>query len=137
VVVLGTVIDEEHEAHRGQAFDEVVEQRKGLTVDPVQILEDQHQRLRLALAKQQTFDRLESLLAPLARIDGVPGALVHRHIEKCQQSGHGGRKRGGERPDFARDLLADLSRVVAAVYPEVAAKQLDHRQVGRGLTVGN
>ena len=46
VLVLGAVVDEEQEARRGQAVDEAIEQGLGLAVDPVQVLEDHHQRLR-------------------------------------------------------------------------------------------
>jgi hypothetical protein len=45
MAVLGTVVDEEQKARRGQALDQVVDQGLSLTVDPVQILEDQKQRL--------------------------------------------------------------------------------------------
>ena len=51
VLVLGAVVDQEHEARRGHALDEAIEQGLGLAVDPVQILEDHHQRLDLALAQ--------------------------------------------------------------------------------------
>jgi len=137
VVVLGTVVDEEQEARRGQAVGEAIEQGLGLAVDPVQVLEDHHQRLDLALAQQQALDRVERLLAPLGRIEGVPGRLVHRHVEERQEGGHGGRERRGERQDLPRDLLPDLPRVVAALDLEVAAEQLDHGQVGGGLAVGD
>ena len=137
VPVLGPVVDEEQEARRGQALDEAVEQGLGLAVDPVQVLEDHHQRLDLALAQQQALDRVERLLAPLERIEGLPGRLVHRHVEERQEGGHDGRERRGERQDLPGDLLPDLPRVVAALDREVAAQQLDHGQVGRGLAVGD
>ena len=135
VPVLGAVIDEEHEARRAQAVDEAIEQGLGLAVDPVQILEDHHQRLDLALAQQQALDRVERLLAPLARIEGLPGRLVHRHVEERQERGHGGPERRGERQDLPGDLLPDLPRLVAALDLEVAAEQLDHGKVGSGLAV--
>jgi hypothetical protein len=50
VLVLGAVVDEEHEARGGQALDEAVEQALGLAIDPVQVLEDHRQRLDFALA---------------------------------------------------------------------------------------
>ena len=137
MAVLGAVVDEEQEARRGQAVDEAIEQGLGLAVDPVQVLEDHHQRLGFALAQQQALDRVEHLLAPLERIEGVPGRLVHRHVEERQEGTHAGRERGGDRQDLPRDLLPDLPRVVATVDREVAAEQLDHGQVSRGLTVGD
>jgi hypothetical protein len=50
VLVLGPVVDEEQEPRRRQAFDEAVQQRLGLGVDPVEVLEDHHERLDLSLA---------------------------------------------------------------------------------------
>ena len=94
MLVLGAVVDEEQEARRGQALDEAIEQGLGLAVDPVQVLEDHHQRLDLALAQQQALDRVERLLAPLERIEGVPGRLVHRHVEERQEGGHDGPSAG-------------------------------------------
>ena len=85
VPVLRPVVDEEQEARRGQALDEAVEQGLGLAVDPVEILEDHHQRLDLALAQQQALDRVERLLAPLDRIERLPGRLVDRDVEQRQE----------------------------------------------------
>ena len=50
VLVLRAVVDEQEQAGGGQALDQAVEDRLGLGVDPVQVLEDQEQRLYLALA---------------------------------------------------------------------------------------
>ena len=65
----------------GQALDEAVEQGLGLAVDPVQILEDDDQRLDLALAQQQALGRVERLLAPLERIELI-GLLLGRPGKK-------------------------------------------------------
>ena len=59
----------------GQALDQAVEQRLGLRVDPVEILEDQQQRLPLALAQQELPDRVEGRAAALRRVAGGPGSL--------------------------------------------------------------
>ena len=56
VLVLGPVVDEEQQPGGRQALHQAVEQRLGLGVDPVEILEDQQQRLDLALAEQQALD---------------------------------------------------------------------------------
>jgi hypothetical protein len=84
VLVLGTVVYDEQQARRGQALNEAIEQSLGLAVNPVQILEDHHQRLDLALAQQQAFDRVERLVASLTRVEGAPGRLIHRHVEEGQ-----------------------------------------------------
>jgi hypothetical protein len=45
VLVLGPVVDEEQEAGRREALDQAIEERLGLGVDPVEVLEDHEQRL--------------------------------------------------------------------------------------------
>src|SRR4029453_3234533 len=137
VPVLGTVVDEEQEARRGQALDEAIEQGLRLAVDPVQVLEDHHPSRDFALAQQQALDRVERLLAPLERIEGLPGRLDHGRVQERQEGGHDGCERGGERQNLSRDLFPDLPRVVAALDLEVVAEQLDHGKVGGGLAVGD
>jgi hypothetical protein len=87
MLVLGALVDEKQAARRGQALDEAIEQGLGLPVDPVQVLEDHDQRLDLAFAQQQALDRVKRLLTPLERIQGVPGRLVHRHVEEGEEGG--------------------------------------------------
>jgi hypothetical protein len=53
VLVLGAVVDEEQEMSSGKRVNEAVEPRLGLRVDPVQVLDNEQQRLDLALAKDQ------------------------------------------------------------------------------------
>ena len=108
VPILGSVVDEKEKARRGQALDEAVEQGLGLAVGPVEILDDDHQRLDLTLAQQQTLDRVERLLASLDRVEGLPGRLVDRRVEERQQGRHLGPERRRERQDLAGDLLPDL-----------------------------
>ena len=69
VLILGAVVDQEQEAGGGQALDQAVEQGLGLGVDPVQVFEDQQQRLHLALAQQHPLERLQRALAALRRIE--------------------------------------------------------------------
>ena len=72
VLILGPVVDEQDEARRGHAVHEAIEQRLGLAVDPVQVLEYHDQGLHLALAQQEPLDRVERALAPLERIERLP-----------------------------------------------------------------
>src|SRR5215831_19245165 len=136
VAVLRAVVGEEQEARRWQALDETVEEALGLAVNPVQVLEDHNQGLDLALAQQQTLDRVQRLLAPLARIESLPGRLLDWHVEEREEGEHSGGKGWVQRQDLPRYLLPDLPRVVAALKLEVAAKEIDDRQVGGRLAVG-
>src|SRR5262249_22318500 len=48
--VLGSIVHDEQQSGCGQTLHDTVEERLGLRVDPVQILEHQQQRLDLALS---------------------------------------------------------------------------------------
>jgi hypothetical protein len=68
VLILRTVVDQQQEPGRGQALHQAVEQRLGLGIDPVQVLEHQQQRLHLAFARQHALERREQALATLRRV---------------------------------------------------------------------
>ena len=137
VLVLGAVVDEQEQAGGGQALDQAVEDRLGLGVDPVQVLEDQQQRLHLALAQQQALDGLEGALAALRGIEVLPVPVLDRHVQE-REEGRQGRPEGriqGE--ELAGELLADLAPVVAVVDLEVGLEEVAHGEVGSGLAVGD
>ena len=85
VLVLGTVVDQQQQAGRGQALHQAVEQGLRLGVDPVQVFKHQEQRLHLAFAQQHALEGVERVLAALRRIEagetdcppaGRPAALA-------------------------------------------------------------
>ena len=78
VLVLGAIGDEEQETGGGEPVDQAVEPRLGLGIDPVQILEDQEQRLDLALAEDQVPEGFERVLAALARLEPLPPRVRRR-----------------------------------------------------------
>jgi hypothetical protein len=47
-----------------------------LGIDPVQVLEDQQQRLHLTFAQQHALERIECTLAALGRIQPQEGAVL-------------------------------------------------------------
>ena len=103
----------------------------------MQVLEDHDQGLDGTLAQQQTLERVQRLLAPLARIESMPGRLLHGHVEEGEEGGHSVGEGWVQCQDLPRYRLPDLPRVIAALKLEVAAKEIDDRQVGGGLTVGD
>ena len=76
--VLGAVVDEEKQPRGRHALDEAVQERLGLAVDPVEVLEEDEQGLDLALANQQALDRIERLLSALGRIESIPRGIARR-----------------------------------------------------------
>ena len=94
--VLGAVVHEEEHPGRRQALDQAVQDGLGLAVDPVEVLEDDEQRLDLALAQEQALHRLQGALTALRRVERRPRGVVDRHIQQRQERGHGGLR--GPRP---------------------------------------
>ncbi|MNO80546.1 hypothetical protein D3C76_717570 [compost metagenome] len=67
-LILGPVVHEEQDRGARQVVDQVHEECFGLAVQPLQILEQQFDRLIAALARQQLSDRVEGAIAPDLRI---------------------------------------------------------------------
>ena len=137
VPVLGPVVHQEQDPRRRQALDQAVEQRLGLGVDPVEVLEDQQERLDLALAEQEALDRVERPLAPLRRVERLPLRRRRPARPAARGAPAGWLKRAVQRQELPRHLLAHRPRVVPVLDPEVALEQIDHRQIGRRLPVGD
>jgi hypothetical protein len=65
VLILGAVVDRQQQASSGQALHQAIEERLGLGVDPVQVLEDQQEGLHLALPQEQALEGVQDALAAL------------------------------------------------------------------------
>ena len=70
---------------RGQALDQTVEEGLRLGIDPVQVFEDQQQRLPLTFAQQHALEGVECALAPLRRVEVQERALRWESVQKRQQ----------------------------------------------------
>jgi hypothetical protein len=135
VCVFRAIVHQQDDARAREALHQTVEERLRLAIDPVQVLEDQEQRLHLALAcgGRQGF---ECPLSALRWIQGSPAKLVHGNIEEGKESGQCGCEHLIEREQLTGDLLSNLPEVVAIVDLEIRPQQTDYRQIGRGLAVG-
>src|SRR5712691_8824854 len=80
MLVLGAIVDQQQEAGRRHALDQVIQQGLGLRIDPMQILEDNQQRLLLAFAQQHPLERLEDALAALRRIKRAKRAVLREGL---------------------------------------------------------
>src|SRR5712691_3304471 len=63
--------------------------RLRLTVDPVQVFEDQQQRLHLAFAQQEALQRLQGAAPPLQGVQGEEGAVGRQGLEQGEHGRHG------------------------------------------------
>jgi hypothetical protein len=135
VLVLGSVVGEEQDSCSGQTVHETVEQRLGLGVDPVEVLDDQQHGLDLALPEEQALDRVQSLPSTLRRIEGLPGLVVDGDIEQRQERRQEGVQRAVQCQQLARHALADGPRVIALLDAAIGLEQLDDRQIRRRLAI--
>ena len=137
VLILRAVVHQQQQARGRQAVHQAIQQRLGLGVDPVQVLEHQQQRLLLALPQQQPLQRLEGALLALGRVEPCPGGIIDGQVQQ-RQEGRQRRLQGRvERQQLAGQLLPHPPRVVAALDPAVALQQIDHREVAGRLAVGD
>ncbi len=105
-------------------------------VDPMQVLEDQQQRLHLALAQQQPLQRI--LRAPRALLGiNVRGGVVALLLQQREQQRQGVHQRLVQRQQLGHDLLAPLASAVALLDLKVPAQQLDDRVIRGALAVGD
>src|SRR5512138_1563533 len=71
-LVLRTIGDEEEHTIAPQTLREAVQYGLGLGVNPMKVLEDDHQRLQVALEEQETPDAVERALPTFQRIQLDP-----------------------------------------------------------------
>ena len=137
MLVLGAIVDEQQHARCWQTLDEAVEQRLRLAVDPVQVLEEQRDRLQPALAQHEPLDGVEDALPTLGGAQRIPLAIARRRPEQREQGRQRVAQRLVQREQLAGDLLANDARLVALLDLEIHPQQVDHRQVRRRLAVGD
>ena len=80
MLVLGAVVDEQEEPGGGQALDEAIQEDLGLDVDPVQVVEEQHERLDVALPEQQTLHGVQCPMPALRGIEPPPRLILDRNL---------------------------------------------------------
>src|ERR1700730_5203371 len=101
-----------------------------VSVDPVQVLEDHHQRLLEALTDDDAFDRLQRAPASYPRIHHRQRRTRARDTQQAQDVGQRLRKHRVESTRFGLDLLGPATVVVLVGDLEIALQQLDHWQPG-------
>ncbi len=137
MLVLRAIGDQEQEAGHRQALDEGVEARLGLGIQPVEVVDDYEQGLRLADTEHEVLDGLERLLAALRGIEGLPLGLCDRHVEERQERWHQRREGRIEAQEPGGNLVADCWRRVARIEVEVRLEQVHDGPIGDRLVVGD
>ena len=135
VLILAPVRDEQQQARAEQALDQAVQQRLGLGVDPVQVLDEQEYGALAGVPQQQPFHGVEGALAPLCRLKPLPRGVLPRHLQQGEQRRERRLERGVQGAHLARHLVANLVQLVPVLQREVALEKVDHRPVAHRLAV--
>ena len=137
MLVLGAIVHEQEDGRCGHAVEEAVEDGLSLAVDPVEVLEDQDQRLHPALAEEERLDGLVGPAAPVGRVQGAEGAVLGQSVEQSADGRDRVLQGPVEHQHFAAHLFRDGAGVVARLGAEVRLEEIDHRKVRRRLAVGD
>jgi hypothetical protein len=124
-------------AGRGQAFDQGVQQRLRLGIDPVQVLEHQTQGLHLALPQQHPFEPFQRPLSSLGRIKVLERVVLREGVQQLEQRGNRLLEGFIEGEHIARDLGPDRPGIVIPRDPAIALEQVEHWDIRRGLALGH
>jgi hypothetical protein len=119
VLVLRPVVHQQEQPRGSEGVDEGVEQRLGLAVDPVEVLEDHEQRLLARFPQQEPLDGVERVLPALRRLEAAPGRVVDGHVDQRQERRQHSLQRSIEREQPPGHLLADRAQVVPVADREV------------------
>ena len=120
-----------------RTVDEAVEQGLGLVVDPVEVFDDEEERLRPGLAQEHPLCVVDRALPTGRRVERQPGTVVDGHVEQGQERRQRRLERPIERQQLPGYLLADFAEVVPVLDLEIALEQVDHRQIAGRLAIGH
>ena len=85
MLILGTVVHEEEHPRRRNAIDQTVQHRLRLAIDPVQILDEQTQRLRDARVQEHLPEGFVRPLPTQRRIDRAERVVGRQHAQHVEQ----------------------------------------------------
>ena len=114
VLVFGAIGHEQQQARRAEAVDERVEDRLRLAVDPVEILEDDDERLLARLPQQEPSHGIVGALAALLGAQRLPRPSVAGTSNRARSAGSAG-SRARSRANTRSVTLARISRQVGAI----------------------
>src|SRR5690349_10652506 len=113
--VLRPVVDEKQDRRGREVLDQMVEKGLRLGVDPVQILEDDHERLHLTLPEQQAATGVQGPSPTLPRVESEPVFFCDEAGEERSEWRVERHESLVERAQALKDTLLHLLRVVSTV----------------------
>jgi hypothetical protein len=134
--ILRPIVHAQKHASGRESLDQGVEDRLGFFVDPVKILEDQQQRLRLAFAQEHPLDRAERALPSMSRVERKKWIVGGQDIEQRERRGDRVLQRPIQRQQRPGDLGLHRAGVISSLDSTIGAEQLDRRQVRCRFSIG-
>src|SRR5262249_15285537 len=119
VLVFRAVVDQQQQSGRGQALQQRLEERLRLRIDPVQVFEDQQQRLYLAFAQQHALEGVEGALTP-RRLELLERTVLWEDVQQGEERGERLLQRLVERQHLPGDLGADGARLIPLLDMRIA-----------------
>jgi hypothetical protein len=132
MAILRAVVDEEQEAGRREVLHQPVEHGLRLGVYPVEVLEHDQERLDLAFPQEEPSQGINGSLPP-RRVERLPPAILHRHVEEREERRQRRLERAVEREELAGGLLPDGAGCVAVANLEVPRRRLATGRYGVAL----
>ena len=128
-LILRPEVDQQQEPRVGHLLNQQIEESLALVVQPMQILNDQHQGFSRGFGQQDADHSLECARAPELRIHGGETKLVVLDLKERVKIGERRLERLIEVADPLGDLLPAARGLVALHDAKIAVQQLDHRQI--------
>ena len=129
VLVAGPAFDDQQQARGRDVVEQAVEERLRLPVDPLEVLEHQHERLALGLLEEHLRERIDDPVVALARVERAKRIVRWQRVQQGDERRHRVAGPGIELAQARGDLLGHPGGRVERVELEVGAQELDDRAV--------
>ena len=136
MLILGAVVHEKEHPRVPQTVDETVQHRLCLDIDPVEILDDETERLRDARGEKHLPQSIVRALAPLRGIDAEERVVRRQHTQQIEQRRDEHVRITGAGRQGSRDFLGDLGRRIGVLDVTEALQQFHEREIGRVRGIG-
>ena len=128
---IGSVVDHKQHSGRGQHVDDALENFTTCGIEPVQIFDDQQQRLATRPQLQDTYGRARDLMSLLSRLERVPGGVADIQIKERTKSRQRALETCVERTHRSDEFGSQRIACSTECYPETCPNCSSNRQIRR------
>ena len=86
-LILGPIVHQKQNSRICHRVHEHVEKRLALVVQPMQVLDDQNERVPRCFAQEHTNDRIERARSPELRVHASEALLIVFNLQQCVDIG--------------------------------------------------